>query len=113
MRPGDLLVSPGHSWDEYIGFYRPVPLDRFPMIYFCGKLGGREPMRVELGRRVADARARGARVFLARLDEPASSAGWKELALFDVAPATVDALLPAGRRVAVAPGLERLDPRAP
>ncbi len=110
VRAGDLVVSPGHSWDEYIGFYQGVDVDRFPMIYFCGDLGGPAAMRAELARRVADARARGARVFLARVDEPDGADGWKELALFGVSPENVASLLPPGRRTVVAPGLVRLDP---
>jgi hypothetical protein len=110
VAPNDLVISPGHSWDEYLGFYQEVPIDHFPMIYFCGLLGGAQPMRAELAHRVADARARGSRVFLARVDEPESADGWKELALFGVVPGNVADLLPAGRRVQVAPGLVRLDP---
>jgi hypothetical protein len=110
VRPNDLVISPGHSWDEYIGFYRGVSIDRFPMIYFCGLLGGREAMRAELAHRVVDARARGAQVFVARVDEPEGADGWKELALFGVNPDNAGELLPPGRRVVVAPGLVRLDP---
>jgi hypothetical protein len=110
VSPHDLVVSPGHSWDEYIGFYQGVPIDHFPMIYFCGLLGGSSAMRAELAHRVADARARGSRVFLARVDEPEGADGWKELQLFGVTPSNVAELLPPGRRVQVAPGLVRLDP---
>src|SRR5207249_8408917 len=84
VRPGDLVISPGHSWDEYIGFYQSIDLDRFPLIYFCGHLGGPAAMRAELLHRVADARARNARIFLARVDEPEGADGWKELALFGI-----------------------------
>jgi hypothetical protein len=110
VAPHDLVISPGHSWDEYIGFYQEVDLDRFPMIYFCGDLGGPEPMKAELAHRVVDARARGSRVFLARVDEPENADGWKELALFGITPSNVGQLLPDGKRVNVAPGLVRLDP---
>ena len=110
LQVGDLIVSPGHSWDEYIGFYQRVVLDRYPMIYFCGLLGGGEAMRQELGRRVAAARRRGARVFFARLDEPVTADGWKELVLFGITPSRSEGFLPPGRRVELAPGLIRLDP---
>ncbi|MSP62123.1 MAG: hypothetical protein EXR72_17670 [Myxococcales bacterium] len=109
VRPSDLVISPGHSWDEYVGFYQAIPIDRFPMVYFCGDLGGADAMRRELLHRVIDARARGAQVFLARIDEPGAADGWKELAHFGITPANVDALLPPGRRVPIAPGLLRLD----
>ena len=110
VSPNDLVISPGHSWDEYIGFYQSIPLEHFPMIYFCGDLGGAAAMKRELAHRVVDARARHAGVFLARVDEPDGADGWKELALFGITPANVDALLPPGHRVPIAPGLVRLDP---
>jgi hypothetical protein len=110
VRDGDLVLSPGHSWDEYIGFYRPVAVEAYPMAYYCGQLGGAAPMRERLALEVAAARRRGARVFIARADEAPDSDGWKELAAFGLRPDDVGSLLPPGRRVPVAAGLEELLP---
>lgn len=109
LHEGDLVVSPGHSWDEYVGFYRPLALDHFPVIFYCGQLGGSGAARAALWQRAAWARARGGAVWFLRGDEPASSPGWKDLGQFGVSQANVDELLP-GRRVPVAPGLDRIEP---
>ena len=112
MADGDLVVSPGHGWDEYVGFYSPRRVERFPMIYFCGALGGREAMTAELALRVERARQAGHRVYWLRGDEPATREGWKDLALFGVTPASAPALLP-GRPVAVAAGVDLLEATVP
>lgn len=105
---GDLIISPGHSWDEYIGFYRPARVVSFPMVYFCGLDGGAAPMRARLGREAAAARRRGARIYVARADEPADSDGWKDLALFGVRPDNLGSFLPPGSRRRVVRGLDEL-----
>jgi hypothetical protein len=110
LAPEDLIVSPGHSWDEYLGFYSGRELDRYPIIYFCGLLGGGDAAKAELAHRVKDARARHARVYFARGDEPETADGWKELVRFGVTPDTALRFLPPSHPVAVAPGLVRLDP---
>jgi hypothetical protein len=106
---GDLVVSPGHDWDEYVGFYSPPTVDTFPMIYFCGLLHGRAGMAAELGRRIERARASGRRVFVLRAGDREDSPGWKDLAGFGVTPAALPSLLP-GRLSTVGPDVARLDP---
>ena len=107
LAPGDLVISPGHSWDEYVGFYQPLAIDHFPIIFFCGQLGGAEPMAAELRRRADQTTAAGRSVWLLRGDESGRAPGWKDLAQFGLSPANIDHVLP-GRRQPVAPGVERL-----
>jgi hypothetical protein len=79
MADDDLVVFPGHSWDEYIGFYTGRPLRPLPLAYYAGLLGPSGCLaRVE--REVAEARARGARVWAVRLDDLEDTRGWFELA---------------------------------
>ena len=109
LSPGDLVISPGHSWDEYVGFYRPLDVRSYPMIFFCGQLGGAEPMTADLRRHITWARDAGHAVWLLRAAEDESAPGWKDLAHFGVTPRALEQVIP-GHRVAVAPGLERVDP---
>jgi len=96
----DLVISPGHAWDEYLGFYTDGRIDRYPMIYFCGLLGGAEPMRAELHLRAAQARKRRSRIFYARGDEPEGADPSVEGGVADcVAAAEADADAPQSRRV--------------
>ena len=117
LADGDLVISPGHDWDEYIGFYHPVAVREYPLVYFAGALrsdepggGATGPLRLSLAEFIRFTREMKHRVFLARAHDPESSAGWKDLALLGIHPADLDALLPPGHRVPVAPDLERFDP---
>jgi hypothetical protein len=108
-RAGDLVISPGHGWDEYIGFYDGPAVEPFPLVYYAGALGGRDPLARALADAIARARARGAAVLLARLVDDGDPMGWKELVQLGVTPADAAALLPTGRRVALGDRMERLD----
>ncbi len=112
LRRGDLVISPGHGWDEYLGFFQEIPIEPFPLVYFCGHLGSAEAMRRDLAHRAIAARARRARIFLARLDSVDGPDGWKELRAFGVTPENVSTYLPVGRRVPIAPQLQLLEPAA-
>jgi hypothetical protein len=107
---GDLVISPGHGWDEYIGFYEGPAVEPFPLVFHAARLGGATPLGGEVAAAVARARARGRGVLLVRLVDDGDPLGWKELRPFGVTPATVAALLPAGRRIRLGDGVERLDP---
>jgi hypothetical protein len=109
MGDGDLVIGPGHGWDEYIGFYGPR-VESVPLVYWAGAVG-RQGLAPTLAEKVAATRSRGRAVFLARLADDGDPMGWKELTQFALTPATVRALLPPGRPIPVADGLERLDPR--
>lgn len=110
VAPGDLVIGPGHGWDEYIGFYEGTAVTAWPLVYWAGAVGAAAlPSRLDAA--VARARAGGHRVWLARLTgDDGDPMGWKELRLFGVTPANVRALLPPGRAVPVGDGLERFDP---
>jgi hypothetical protein len=68
MKDGDLVIFPGHSWDEYIGFHSGRRVVRLPLAYYAGVLG-KEGARARVERDVRGAWARGARVWLARFIE--------------------------------------------
>jgi hypothetical protein len=106
---GDLVIGPGHGWDEYIGFFDGARVQTFPLIYWAGAVG-RAQLPARLAQTVAQTRQQGHRVFLARLRDDGDPMGWKELRQFGVGPAEARALLPAGRAVAVGDELERWDP---
>ena len=110
LADGDLVLGPGHGWDEYLGFYDGPRVTPFPLVYWAGAVG-KAALPSEIARAVAAARAARHAVFLARLspDDP-DPMGWKELRLFDVTRANVRALLPPGRVTPVGDGLERFDP---
>jgi hypothetical protein len=101
LRDGDLVISPGHGADEYVGFVERLRLERVPLVYEAARLGGdRARLAQLLDERVARARREGRRVILLRLapdgagdDDPR---GWKELALLGIDRAAARALLPPG-----------------
>jgi hypothetical protein len=39
LHDGDLLVFPGHSWDEYVSWYAPVKIEPFPISYYAARDG--------------------------------------------------------------------------
>ncbi len=92
---GDLVICPGHSWDEYVGFYERVDVEMFPIVYYAGKLHEMTRVKEQLASAIARARDRHARIFLVRWQDSSDANGWKELALFGVTPSTIDALLPS------------------
>jgi hypothetical protein len=63
---GDLIVFPGHSWDEYIVYYGKARVEPFPISYYAARDGVAAGW-ARLDREMAAARARGGRVFCARL----------------------------------------------
>jgi hypothetical protein len=106
---GDLVIGPGHGWDEYVGFYDDRAAQPMGLVYWAGAVG-----KAELPRSIADAiaakRSQGRAVYLARLTDDGDPMGWKELTQFGITPATVRALLPPGHAVPIGDGLERWDP---
>ena len=107
---GDLVISPGHSWDEYLGFYDGPAIDSFPLAYYAAALGGAAPLKAALAARIRGARARGAEVLLVRVDDARDPLGWKELRPFGITPENVATLLPPGPRVPLGDEVARLEP---
>jgi hypothetical protein len=109
VRAGDLVISPGHGWDEHLGFERGPALEPFPLVFYAGALGAAS-LTVELATRVTRARAAGRRVLLVRMLDDGDPMGWKELRRFGITPANAGRLLPAGARVPLGDGVEELAP---
>ena len=103
LADGDVVVGPGHGWDEYIGFYGAARVTTFPLVYWAGAVGV-DALPRELARAAA-----GRRLFLARLADDGDPMGWKELRRFVITPANARTLLPPGHAVPVGDGLERWD----
>ncbi len=80
-RAGDLLLFPGHSWDEYVSFYATAEVEPFPIVYYAAR-DGVTAMWARLEKERGLARARGGRVLSVRLfdDDEVDPRGWDELA---------------------------------
>lgn len=81
LHDGDLLLFPGHTWDEYVGFYEDAPVERFILASFAGEeRGDREAFLERLESRIEATHRRGRRVVAVRVfDEPDSHHGWSLL----------------------------------
>jgi len=101
LADGDVVVGPGHGWDEYIGFWSGPRVTTVPLVYFAGAVG-----RDALPSVIARA-ATGGRLFLARYGNDGDPMGWKELRQFGITPANARTLLPPGHAVPIGDGLER------
>jgi hypothetical protein len=62
---GDLIVFPGHGWDEYVSFYATSKLEPFPVSYYVAR-DGAEAGWARLERDVRNTWARGGRVYALR-----------------------------------------------
>lgn len=116
LRDGDLVIFPGHSWDEYIVFYGKAHIEPFPVSYYAARDGVAAGW-ARLDRELAAARARGGRVFCARVFDDADEdpRGFWELGTVGVARAALKARLAAAATpVTLAPlagfTVTRLDP---
>ena len=67
---GDLLIFPGHSWDEYVVFYGKAKVEPFPVSYYAAR-DGLAACWTRLDKEVREARARGGRVFAVRVFDDA------------------------------------------
>ena len=106
---GDLVIFPGHSWDEYVGFYGGRTVEPFPVSYYAAR-DGQAALWSRLDREVGAARARGHAVYALRLfdesrevsDDPA---GYAELRAIGMSRGALRAGLEA--RFHVVPVLDR------
>jgi hypothetical protein len=80
LHDGDLVIFPGHSWDEYIVFYGKAHVEPFPVSYYAAR-DGAEACWARLDREAAEARARGGRLFVVRVldDSDVDPRGFWEL----------------------------------
>jgi hypothetical protein len=120
LSDGDLLIFPGHDWDEYVVFYGRKRIEPFPISYYAAR-DGEDRMWDRLDREAGAARARGHHVFAVRLFDEAREvaddpAGYAELRAIGISRAKLRAKLE--ERFVVAPiatrdgvSVVRLDPR--
>jgi hypothetical protein len=81
--PGDLVIFPGHDWDEYVGYYDERYVRVFPLAYYVGAYGVDGALD-KLEQTIAFARARAGQVYVVRvLEDNPGQRGWDELALLD------------------------------
>lgn len=100
LRPGDLVISPGHGWDELVGIYEPLPIARLPLVVQGGL--------ADLGATIAAARRRAPRTILLRMDgSDRDPRGWKDLEKQGYDRQRVATLLP-GWRFWIGEGVELL-----
>ena len=116
LRDGDLLIFPGHSWDEYVVFYGAPKIEPFPVAYYAAR-DGVTAAWARLDKEIAEARARGGRVFCVRVFDDADQdpRGFWELGTVGVSRATLkEALEKRGRPVTITPAdgltVTRLEP---
>jgi hypothetical protein len=76
LAPGDLVVAPGHGWDEYLDLDGPLPRDAelFLLSFYAGRDGDAAALA-----HLRDAAAHARRVVLLRFVEDHDPQGWKEL----------------------------------
>jgi hypothetical protein len=101
LEPGDLILAPGHGWDEYLDLESALPRgSRFLILsYYAGLEGADATLR--------DVRAeldRHARVVLVRFFEDDDPQGWIELGLLGLPRERLLAILP-GPTIRIAPAV--------
>jgi hypothetical protein len=80
LHDGDLLLFPGHSWDEYVSFYSAAKIEPFPLSYYAARDGVDACLR-RAERDIDHARARGGRIYALRvLDDLDDRRGFYEMA---------------------------------
>jgi hypothetical protein len=65
LSDGDLLIFPGHGWDEYVSFYAHAKVEPFPLSYYAARDGAGAAW-ARLDRDLEKARARGGRTVALR-----------------------------------------------
>ena len=116
LRNGDLVLFPGHSWDEYVVFYGKAKVEPFPIAYYAARDGAAACWK-RLDRELASAKARGGRVFVVRVFDDADEdpRGFWELSTSGIAKPQLKAKLLEGKKpVTLTPldgfSVTRLDP---
>ena len=105
LRDGDLLIFPGHSWDEYVSFYGSAHIEPFPVSYYAAR-DGVAAAWTRLDKEIAEARARGGRVFCVRVfnDADEDPRGFWELGTVGLSRADLrEGLAKRGRPVTIVP----------
>lgn len=116
LRDGDLLIFPGHSWDEYVVYYGAPRIEPFPVAYYAAR-DGVPAAWARLDKEIGEARARGGRVFCVRVFDDADQdpRGFWELGTVGVSRSALkEGLEKRGRPVTITPAegltVTRLEP---
>jgi len=107
VEDGDLILSPGHGWDEYLGFVARRHTHALPLVYHAA-LKGRARLASTVAAEVAATRAAHHRVLFVRMTGDGDPRGWKELAPLGIDRTNIDTFLPSGTRVRLGPDVEEL-----
>jgi hypothetical protein len=111
LRDGDTVIFPGHSWDEYIGFYAHARVWPVPLVYYAGRDGADESWQ-RFEREVAAALMRGGRIYAVRIfDDDGDRRGWEELEQLGLTREKVRARLTEGLTPVGDGTIVRLDPK--
>lgn len=105
LHDGDLLIFPGHSWDEYVVYYGSAKIEPFPISYYAARDGAAAAW-ARLDKEIGEARARGGRVFCVRIfnDADVDPRGFWELGTVGISRAELkDAIARRGRPVTIVP----------
>jgi hypothetical protein len=78
LREGDLVVGPGHGWDEALDLEGPLPkgAELVLLSFYAGRDGADQALA-----RVREQASSGRRIVLVRFIEDDNPEGWKELAV--------------------------------
>jgi hypothetical protein len=86
VEPKDLVVGPGHGWDELIGLSTPNPVRLISFIFYVGQERSLARATRKLETEIRRTLARGGRVYVARLRDDHDRQGFKELVWFGMSP---------------------------
>jgi hypothetical protein len=77
--PRDLVVSPGHGWEEMVGLTTRIPPATYGLVPHAGALEDLAAAVAEMRERIERTLDSGGRVFVARLRDSPDPRGFKEL----------------------------------
>ena len=105
LHDGDLLIFPGHSWDEYVVYYGSAKVEPFPLSYYAAR-DGADAAWARLDKEIGETRAHGGRVFCVRIfnDADEDPRGFWELGTVGISRTQLkDAIARRGRPVTIVP----------
>lgn len=84
LQGSDLLVAPGHGWEELVGLGMEEPPDKFLLIFEVGAARSRDDAVAAMHASIEKHLSEGGRVYVARLEGDSDPRGFKELEWFDM-----------------------------
>ena len=79
LRTGDMVVSPGHGWEELLPLFTKAKVTYFPFVYYVGSLKGTDPAQRLLHQEIEKTFNHGGHVYVIRSQLSHDSRGYKEL----------------------------------